>query len=243
MNSISSFLQTTRQSVSRSFSTSVTKRREFKDWWNGKPKPIKLFPGEVEIFREGPVLVTDTRISHIDTFDRVLKTYMFEHMISLNKNFYLPMARTRMLCNSLILITFLALLFTFVIDLLDTGSRLFFPVYIPLLISLLVGLIVWRDMRPKYRIEWFMRDGEKGGIRTEPLLREWLVNNNKREEFMDNLIEAMNRAIAGRAWWPHQEPQNLSQPDPEFTPNEISIVAADERDSRKSLKLVTSNYE
>ena len=258
MTSVSSILLLAKKGVSKSISTSATKRKELRDWWDSKPKPIKLFPGEVEIYRKGPVLVTDTRISHIDPFDRVLKTYMFEHMISLNKDFYHASSRTRGLCIGLIIITSLILLFTIVIDLLDEGSRLFAPVYIPLIISLVVGLIVWRDMRPKYRIEWFMRDGTSGGIKTEPLLREWLVNNNGREKFMDGLVEAMNSAIAGKAWWPDNESHTRSEngrsengrsdsdlPVSQTTENTDPQNATTEtlQNSKKTLKLVTDNYE
>ena len=174
---------------------------------------------------------------------------MFEHMISINKDFYHASARTRRLCMALIALASLILLFTLVIDLMDEEARLFAPVYIPLLISLLVGLIVWRDMRPKYRIKWFMRDGKEGGIKTEPLFREWLVNNNGREQFMNRLVEAMNMAIAGKAWWPHRQPLDQVSSNTESTDSsrtaeddgELNVRAI--RDSKSKLKLVTDNYQ
>lgn len=183
---------------------------------------------------------------------------MFEHMISLNKNFYHASARTRRICVALIVLASLTLLFTVVIDVMGEDSRRFMPVYIPLLISLVVGLIVWRDMRPKFRIEWFMRDGNSGGIKTEPLFREWLVNNNGREQFMNKLVEAMNQAIAGKAWWPHQQPVNHSvgnansveTQDEDSDSLEKSTPSDTERPSRetlrnskKELRLVTDNYQ
>jgi hypothetical protein len=251
MKQVKSVLLLTRKGVKKSLSASGAKRKELKDWWDSKPKPISLYPGEKEIFREGPVLVTDTRVSHMDPFDRVLKTYMFEHMISLNKNFYHASPKTRRFCVGLIVLTFLTLLFTAVIDLLDDNSRHFAPVYIPLLISLLVGLIVWRDMRPKYRIEWLMKDGIKGGISTEPLFREWLFNNNGREQFMNKLVEAMNKAIAGKAWWPHRDQfdenrlnsyarqtDNSKQDKDSETPTQEAS-----HNGKKHLKLVTDSYE
>jgi len=249
MKKVRSVLLATRNGVKKSLSASVSKRKEIKDRSNSTPKPISLFPGEYEIFREGTVLVTDTRISHIDPFDRILKTYMFEHMISLNKNFYHASARIRRLCAGLIVLVFLTLLFTVVIDLMDEESRRFAPVYVPLLISLIVGLIVWRDMRPKFRIEWNMRDGTKGSINTEPLFREWFVNNNKREKFMNKLVEAMNQAIAGKAWWPHREqagalisePRNFSESG-QGTPTETP-TAETLHNAKNKLKLVTDNYQ
>ena len=249
MKYINTILRMTRSGATKSLSASISKRKDLMDWWDSKPKPITLFPGEKEIFREGPVLVTDTRISHIDPFDRVLKTYMFEHMISLNKDFYHASARTHRLCIGLITLASLILLFTLFIDLVDEEARRFAPVYIPLLISLIVGLIVWRDMRPKYRIEWSMRDGNTGGIKTEPLLREWLVNNNKREQFMNKLVEAMNMAIAGKAWWPNRETLDQLSDNSQSTDSSITTEDADEenaatfRDSKSKLKLVTDNYQ
>ena len=251
MKHVRSVLLLTRKGVKTSLSASGAKRKELRDWWDSKPKPISLFPGEKEIFREGPVLVTDTRITHIDPFDRVLKTYMFEHMISLNKDFYHASPKTRRFCVGLIILSVLTLLFTLVIDLLDDNSRHFAPVYIPLLISLLVGLIVWRDMRPKYRIECSMRDGIKGGIRTEPLFREWLLINNVVEQFMNKLIEAMNSAIAGKAWWPQRESfndatqaSNNRQTDiSESDTNSETLSQEALRNGKKHLKLVTDSYE
>ncbi len=250
MKKIKSILLITKRGAKKSLSASISKRKELKDWWDSKPRPISLFPGEKEIFREGPVLVTDTRISHIDPFDRVLKTYMFEHMISLNKDFYHASARTRRICAGLIILASLILLFTFVIDIMDEESRQFAPVYIPVSISLLVGLIVWRDMRPKYRIEWIMRQGPPGGISTEPLFREWLMNNNGREQFMNKLVEAMNQAIAGKAWWPHRQPvddENAEAQSAGRNSSNTQQVTADEEtaaghNAKNELRLVTDNY-
>ena len=68
-------------------SDSRSRAERFQDWLSPKPDAIQSYPGENEILRQGLVLVTDTRLAYIDPFDRMLKTYMFEHMISVHKVF------------------------------------------------------------------------------------------------------------------------------------------------------------
>jgi hypothetical protein len=242
MSRVKSVLLITSRGVRKSLSASASKQRELKDWWDAKPKPIRLYEGEKEIFRQGPVLVTDTRISHIDPFDRELKTYMFEHMISLRKNFYQASTRTRRICKALIIVALLTLLFTIIVDLMGEDTRRFIPVYFPLLISLIVGLIVWRDMRPKYRVEWFMRDGTSGGIKTEPLFREWMMNNQGREKFMNNLVDALNEAMAGKAWWPKEVSVNTATVQTP-TDNAEPVVTDKPQTGKAELKLVTDHYQ
>lgn len=204
--------------------------------------------------RKGTVLVTDTRLAFIDPFDRMLKTYMFEHMISLQKKYYRTTAINRILCKALLLFGFILLLITLIIDLLDNDSRGFLLVYIPAILSLIVGLLVWRDMRPKYKIEWTMRDGSKDKIATEPLLREWLRNSKNREAFMDELAQAMNEALSGKAWWPanqgtHARGNNpivsktLGAPDQFTQPHNQSRAEGSGHGEKRHLKLVTENYE
>ncbi len=198
------------------------------------PRPIAAFDNEKEIFRKGHVLVTDTRLAYIDPFDRMLKTYMFEHMISLDKKYYRSSAINRRLCKGLLLAGLFVLLLTFIIDLLDTTSRGFVLVYIPALLSMLIGMMVWRDMRPKYRVQWKMRDGSTDQITTEPMFREWLVNNKRREHFMDELAQAMNEALSGKAWWPGKH--NYS---PEFVEDLRDMPVP----GKPSLTLVTDKYQ
>lgn len=198
------------------------------------PRPIAAFDNEKEIFRKGHVLVTDTRLAYIDPFDRMLKTYMFEHMISLDKKYYRSSAINRRLCKGLLLAGLFVLLLTFIIDLLDTTSRGFVLVYIPALLSMLIGMMVWRDMRPKYRLQWKMRDGSTDQITTEPMFREWLVNNKRREHFMDELAQAMNQALSGKAWWPGKN---------NYSPEFVEDVRDTPVPGKPSLTLVTDKYQ
>jgi ASC-1-like (ASCH) protein len=200
-----------------------------------KPRPIALYDNEVEIFRKGHVLVTDTRLAYIDPFDRMLKTYMFEHMISLDKSYYRGSAMNRRICKILLLAGFVILLLTFILDLLDTTSKGFVLVYLPALLSMLIGGLVWRDMRPKYKVEWRMRDGSIGRIATEPLFREWLTDSKRREIFMDELAQAMNQAISRKAWWPSARQKATM---PLTTETEL-----DEAAPKTRLTLVTDKYQ
>ncbi len=207
---------------------------------NPKPKPIATFPGEDEIYRKKTVLVTDTRLAYIDPYDRTLKTFMFEHMISLNKRYYRSTPLIHLFCKVLLLINVLLLLVTIIVDLLDDSSSGFLLVYIPLLLSLMVGLLVWRDMRPKYRMEWKMRDGSNGHISTEPMFREWVLNRKGREQFMDELALAMNQALAAKSWWPSTQ-NSASNPD---SRDELTEPSTEEdRSGRSALRLVTDHYQ
>lgn len=199
------------------------------------PRPIARFENEKEILRKGNVLVTDTRLAYIDPNDRMLKTYMFEHMISVDKTYYRCSALNRRLCKVLLLCGFLLLLFTFILDLLDTSSKGFILVYLPALLSMLIGALVWRDMRPKYKVEWRMRDGSTGKIATEPLFREWITDNRRREMFMDSVAQAINEALSAKAWWPSNQP-----PAPR---NIAEEYAADLPEVKPRLTLVTDKYE
>jgi len=135
-------------------------------------------------------------------------------------------------CKVLIAITLFALLITFIADIIDNGTRGFLLVYIPLLLSLMLALLAWRDMRPKYRLQWQMRDGTNGRIATEPMVREWLSNNRGRERMMDNLAAAMNEALAGKSWWPDRQQQIDSTEEETEAPVK-----------KTKLTLVTDNYE
>lgn len=221
-----------------------------------KRSKIDAFAGEREILRQPTMLITDTRLVFIDPYDRKLKTYMFEHMISVNKDYYKPTNFIRGFCKGLIFIGVLLVLITLIIDLLDNNSRGFVLVYIPALLSLIVGLLVWRDMRPKYKVEWKMRDGSTDKIATELLFGGWLMNNQKRESGMDELTRAMNEALSGKAWWPANNGlhargdnpytiTNLSGIDQRDQPNTTSPDVANDtsQSGRRHLKLVTENYE
>lgn len=232
-----------------SFTDAIKKRwpsrEEINQRLSPKPKKIKSFAGENEIFRKGTVLVTDTRLAYIDPFDRMLKTYMFEHMISLNKNYYRTTTMNRRFCKALLLFGIVVMLITVIIDLLDNDSRGFVLVYIPALLSLIIGLLVWRDMRPKYRVEWQMRDGSKDKIATEPMFREWLMGSNKRELFMDDLAQAMNEALSGKAWWPNRSAGRhiSSLTGTDLTAPSESHQSIDPSSTKKHLKLVTESYQ
>ena len=225
----------------------------FIDWLSPKPKEIAVFPGEVVLFQKGTVLVTDTRMAFIDPLDCMLKTYMFEHMISMHKQFHRTTTLNRRLCKGLLLISFLALLGTVAIDLIDDSSRRFILIYVPLLFSITLGLKVWRDMKPAYVMQWKMRDGTVDKIATEPMLRERLMNNTKREVFMDELAMAMNTAITGKAWWPENNNYaHLAKNDQAGNPHtraenltdsaDTSNSAAGSSKDKPALTLVTESY-
>ena len=214
-----------------------TRKQRFADWMSAKPEPIKLFPGENEIFRKGLVLVTDTRLAYIDPFDRMLKTYMFEHMISTHKQFYRTTDLNRRLCKGLLFFSILAFLVILTIDLLDT-SQTFFLVYIPLFASILIGIKVWNDMKPRYLLHWRMRDLSYGEIVQEPMLRERMMGNNQREVFMNDLANAMNQALSAKSWWPGR--QANTQQTPQQAAHEEDQA---ELKKKPSLTLVTENYE
>lgn len=234
-------------------STSRKNRREkFNDWLSPKPAPIQLFPGEKEILRKGLILVTDTRLAYIDPFDRMLKTYMFEHMISMHKQFYRTTVFNRRLCKSLLFISSLALLIVVIIDLLDSKSSGFYLVYLPLMVSLFIGIKVWNDMKPWYVIHWRMRDNTYGEITQEPMLRERIKGDNKREEFMVELANAMNQALSGKAWWPTTSRPDLtdqlsSESTTDSESNSSQGTAADRDQTNNTaapqLTLVTDNYQ
>ncbi len=208
------------------------RRERFSDWLSPKPEAIKLFPGEIELFRKGLILVTDTRLAYIDPFDRMLKTYMFEHMISVHKQFYRTTLFNRRLCKGLLIISLLVLLIILTIDLLDSNSSGFFLIYMPLLASIVLGVKVWNDMKPRYVIHWRMSDLTYGEIVQEPMLRERILGSNKREDFMNALAEAMNQALSGKSWWPDHNAQVADDTAP----------AADTA-NRPALKLVTDSYQ
>lgn len=228
-------------------------KTRFTDWLSPKPDVIKLFPGETEIFRQGVVLVTDTRLAYIDPFDRMLKTFMFEHMISLHKHFYRSTVFNRRLCKALLFISLLVFLIIVTIDLLDSKSSGFFLVYLPLLASILLGIKVWNDMKPWYVLHWRMRDNTYGEIVQEPMFRERIRGNNKREVFMNDLANAMNQALSAKAWWPdkyqyHKSDQLLSGNRHPIHYNQTdqhtdSNSADNNEQSKTPLKLVTENYQ
>lgn len=214
-----------------------SKRQLFTDWMSSKPEPIKLFPGETEIFRKGLVLVTDTRLAYIDPLDRMLKTFMFEHMISTHKQFYRTTDLNRRLCKGLLVFSVLAFLVILAIDILDSNSRTFFLVYIPLIAGILIAIKVWNDMKPRYVIHWRMRDLTYGEIVQEPYPGERMMGNREREMFMNNLADAMNQALSAKSWWPGGQP-HASLPDNRYEDTEDNASA-----EKPTLKLVTENYQ
>ena len=223
-------------------------RRQRKAQQPSKLRKIVAFEGERELLRKPTVLITDTRLAFIDPFDRMLKTYMFEHMISVHKQYYRPTAFIRRFCKALLLFGILLLLFTLIIDLLDTESRGFVLVYIPAFLSLVVGFLVWRDMRPKYKIEWKMRDGSTDKIATELLLRDWLLNSKKREIGMDDIAQAINEALSAKAWWPANNGVHARGDHPVITSNignadENANESTDAPTDKRHLQLVTDHYQ
>ena len=142
---------------------------------------------------------------------------------------------SRRICKILLFTGFLVLLFTFILDLLDTSSKGFVLVYLLVFLSMMIGAMVWRDMRPKYKIEWRMRDGSTGKISTEPMLREWITDSNHRESFMDELAEAMNKALAAKAWRSSVQANQGAQIAEEFD--------IQQEESKPRLTLVTDKYQ
>jgi hypothetical protein len=213
-----------------------------RNWLQTGPNAIAAYPGEKELLRTGTILVTDTRLAYIDAFDRTLKTYMFEHMLSVNKHYYRPTSLNRRLCKGVILAAIVVLLITIIVDMTSGNHSSMIMVYIPLLMSLVVGLLVWRDMRPRYSVEWEMTNGTKGKISTEPLMREWLLDNRNREKSMDRLAHAMNEALSAKAWWPKGSHANQAQMDMFVEPAspEKSIAVPGEK---PKLTLVNSLYD
>lgn len=219
------------------------KRREkFNDWLSPKPEPIMLYKGETELFRKGLVLVTDTRLSYIDPFDLMLKTYMFEHMISLHKQFYRTSLFNRRLCKVLLVISLLVFLLILTIDLLDSDSNGFILIYIPLIASIAIGLKVWRDMKPRYALHWRMRDLTFGEIAVEPLLRERIKGDTKREVFMNELAQAMNQGLSGKAWWPDNVNRSTA-PETDDNSNLINDKSEQKPNGKPELTLVTDSYQ
>ena len=206
------------------------------------PSAISKYEGEREILRTSTLLVTDVRLVYIDAYDRTLKTYLFEHMISINKRFYQPTPFNAAFCKILVTLAFLILLITFILDLFSPDSQGFLMVYIPVLLSMLTGIMVWCDMRPNYSVEWTMRNGDSGQIKSEPMLREWLAGNNSRENFMLKLTNAMNEALSRSAWWPsHANAGSHLENQP--TPPTDQAVQKTTDTQRPKLKLANSLYE
>ncbi len=214
----------------------------FQNWLSPKPAAIQVYPGEQEIFRKGLVLVTDTRLAYIDPFDRMLKTYMFEHMISLHKQFYRTTAFNQILCKLLLILCILVFFVILTIDFFDSSSGGFFLAYIPLFASILLGLKVWNDMKPSYIVHWRMRDHTYGEIAQEPFLSERFKGDNKREIFMNELVSAMNQALSAKAW---HRPQMLNATDSngDQTTTDDSDRSHSNQSSTPRLKLVTDNYQ
>ena len=231
-----------------------SRREKFSDWLSPKPAAIQSYPGEKEIFRKGLVLVTDTRLAYIDPFDLMLKTYMFEHMVSLHKQFYRTSVFNRRLCKSLLFISLLVFLVIVTIDLLDSKSSGFFLVYLPLIASILLGIKVWSDMKPWYVIHWRMSDHTYGEIVQEPWFSERVKGDNKREEFMNELANAMNQALSAKAWWPGNEaarefsadyrhPGNENTTGSTTGPNTGNGTPDSMISVKPALQLVTDNYQ
>ena len=211
-------------------------------WFQAGPEAIAAYPGEKELLRTGTILVTDTRLAYIDAFDRTLKTYMFEHMLSVNKHYYRPTILNRRLCKGVILGAVIVLLITIIVDITSGSHSSMLMVYIPLLMSLLVGLLVWRDMRPRYNVEWEMTNGTTGKISTEPLMSEWLRDNRNREKSMDRLAFAMNQALSAKAWWPAKGNSNRDQLDM-FVDPVSAVQATTQPESKPKLTLVNNLYD
>ncbi|OED39207.1 hypothetical protein AB833_16900 [Chromatiales bacterium (ex Bugula neritina AB1)] len=201
------------------------------------PKPIPLFPGETEILRRGTILVTDTRLAYIDPFDRMLKTYMFEHMISLNKRYYRATQTNHRFCKLLLIVSSLMLALVILIDLVKETSPNYTVVYFPIILGIFIGLLVWRDMRPKFTVQWKMRDGTTDKISIEPLFREWICGKGNREEFMDSLTQAMSQALSGKSWWPAPSQQSINKTE------DTKDDSEPEDNEKPKLRLITDNYQ
>lgn len=219
--------------------------RALRLWLQASPKAIQAFPGEKELLRTATVLVTDTRIVYIDGFDRTLKSYMFQHMLSINKRYYRPTNLNRRLCKAVVIASVIVLLLAIICDITSDSGTSLIMVYIPLLMSLTISALVWRDMRPRYSIEWEMSNGAKDSISTEPMMREWMTDNRNREKFMDRLALAMNEALSAKAWWPANR-NDIAQLDmftPSITPAETATPASASPSTKPKLTLVNSLYE
>lgn len=172
---------------------------------------------------------------------------MFEHMISVRKSYYRPNTINKRFCKILLFFAFITLLVVFIVDLSHPDSKGFIIVYIPLLLSLALGGKVWRDMRPKYQIEWQMRDGTKDRIAGEQLMKEWLQDSPDREAFMEDLLQAINEALSAKTWWPANtqiQSANLPELMQQRNENAEAIAATSNQDKAKSpLVLVNSQYE
>jgi len=231
-------------------SNQKSRKERIVDWLSPKPQDIQLYPGEKEIYRKGMVLVTDTRLAYIDPFDLMLKTYMFEHMVSVHKQFYSTSIFNRRLCKALLFISLLVFLIIVTIDLLDSKSSRFFLVYMPLIASILLGIKVWNDMKPWYVIHWRMRDQTYGEIVQEPWFSERIRGDNKREEFMNELANAMNQALSAKTWWPGNGVNRALEAEYRHPGNENSShsnsnpgTAGNSGTTESPLKLVTDNYQ
>lgn len=237
------------QEASKELKTgSKSRTQRFQDWLSPKPAAIQSFPGEREIFRKGPFLVTDTRVAYIDPLDRMLKTYMFEHMVSLHKHFYRTTAFNRRLCKGLLALCFLVFFITLAIDLLDNKSSGFILVYLPLIASIVLGIKVWHDMKPWYVIHWRMKDHTYDEILQEPLLTERLKGDSSREVFMTELANAMSQAMSAKSWWHASEQQvpnnEIKEIAPAFSPTATDNSASNSNSKPSArLKLVTENYQ
>ena len=209
-----------------------------RQWLKTSPPAIAAYPGEKELLRTATVLVTDTRIAYIDAFDRTLKTYMFEHMLSVSKHYYRPTALNRRLCKGLIFGAIVVLLIAIIVDITSGSHSSMLMVYVPLILSLLIGGLVWRDMRPRYNVEWQMTNGSNGKISTEPLMREWMMDNRNREKFMDRLAQAMTQALSAKAWWPSADRIPPAQTDMFVQP-----IPETPSEKKPKLTLVNSLYE
>jgi len=223
------------------------KKGRFADWLSSDPEPINLYDGETELFRKGLVLVTDTRLAYVDPFDRMLKTFMFEHMISTHKQFYKPSDLNRRLCKGLLIVSSLVLLIILIIDLLDNNSGKLFLVYIPLIAAIIIGTKVWYDMKPRYVLHWAMRDMTYGEISQEPYLKERVLGNYKREKFMIELADAMNHALARKSWWPHSGKSHSEESNAANAATGANAEAIEfENDNgrnKPTLTLVTDSYQ
>lgn len=232
-----------------SSSSSETKshKQRFQDWLSPKPETIQTFPGEKEIFRRGLILVTDTRLVFIDPFERMLKTYMFEHMISVHKQFYQTTTFNRLLCKGLLILSVLVFFIILTVDFLDSSSRGFFLAYIPLFASILIGLKVWNDMKPSYVVHWRMSDNTYEEIRQEPLLSERIKGDTKRAEFMNDFANAINQALSAKAWCqpgtPGKNDEGSSSEDSDQQSANTSKSAKSDQPTSPKLELVTDSYQ
>ena len=105
-------------------------------------------------------------------------------------------------------------------------------------------------MKPMYVIHWRMRDQTYGEIVQEPWLSERIKGDNKREEFMNELSDAMNQALSAKAWWPRNGIDSEFTADYRHPGNENSSNANsnstsgdNSSTSESPLKLVTDNYQ